>query len=299
MVQVDVFWGYGWGASLAAAAGRSLLREEAGRPFQSRFFVLTLVFLSLCWAPTGMLLLLRHPSWETMQVATSFSAMSEWLVLAFGITNVTQGMLGYSIGKRLLAQGRDYAAQLNWLFGYFGMFFILLYGWDGLGYDRFLYDRDMLPGSPAWIPGAATGNIGAMAALWKFLASSVSRTLYIDGAYLLPPFFLLSTHGIRSSQAEERRIEPRSALRLTACYLGAIFAIGLGSAAFCAATVRLVAYLFGITDHIARGLGKAPAATAAHVASYCIGLPLGLYVLRRTVLRVGGPVQRYLQPLVA
>ena len=171
---------------------------------QSRFFVWTMIFLSLFWAPTGMLLLLRHPSWETMQAAASFSSMSEWLILGFGITNVTQGMLGYYIGKRLLAEGKDYQAQLNWLFGYFGMFFILLYGWDGLGYDRFLYDRDMLPGSPAWTPGAATGSIGALAALLQFLSSSVAKTLYVDGAYLLPPFFLLATRWIQSSQRQER-----------------------------------------------------------------------------------------------
>src|SRR3954469_17508410 len=128
MVQVDVFWAYGWGASLAAAAGPPLVKRE--RPLESRYFVATLLFLALVWAPTGLLLLLRHPSWETMQVADSFADLPPWLVLAFGITNITQGILGFWVASRLLAAGRTYAAHLNWLMGYFGMFFILLYGWD-------------------------------------------------------------------------------------------------------------------------------------------------------------------------
>ena len=67
MVEVDVFWAYGFGASLALGAGRQLAKKA--KPFESRYFVWTVLFLALCWAPTGMLLLIRHPSWETMQAA--------------------------------------------------------------------------------------------------------------------------------------------------------------------------------------------------------------------------------------
>ncbi len=301
MVQVDVFWGYGWGASLAAAAGRPLARSA--EPLSTRYFVSALIFLSLFWAPTGMLLLLRHPSWETMQAAASLSSMSEWLILAFGITNITQGILGFWIGQRLLSAGKSYLAQLNWIAGYFGMFFILLYGWDGLGYDRFLYDRDLLPHSPAWIPGAATVAAGGvLPALLRFLGSGVAQTLYIDGAYLLPPFFFLACRYSQQSFAalpvSERAASgmPGSA-RLILRYLGGVFLVGLGSAAFCAAVVRGVAYLLGVGDHIERGLGHIPAQTTRHVLSYCIGLPLGLGSLWYALLRPGRLVQRYLRPL--
>ena len=54
MVQVDVFWAYGLGASLAVAAGRQLKQEP--HPFQSKYFVKTIIFLALVWAPTGMLI---------------------------------------------------------------------------------------------------------------------------------------------------------------------------------------------------------------------------------------------------
>lgn len=130
MVQVDVFWGYGFGASLALASGNQL--AKTAEPFYTKYFVKTVLFLSLFWAPTGMLLLLKHPSWETMQVTDNFLSMSPWLVLSFGITNVTQGVLGFWIGQKLMAKGNYLYANLNWIFGYFGMFLFCFT--DGMGW---------------------------------------------------------------------------------------------------------------------------------------------------------------------
>jgi hypothetical protein len=104
MVQVDVFWAYGFGASLALAAGPKLAAVK--KPLESRYMVWAVLFLALFWSPTGMLLLIRHPSWETMQAAENFYSMSEFLVLAFGITNVTQGVLGFWVGSRLVQAGK-------------------------------------------------------------------------------------------------------------------------------------------------------------------------------------------------
>jgi hypothetical protein len=295
MVQVDVFWAYGWGASLAIAAGPQLTREE--RPFETKQFVSTVLFLSLFWAPTGMLLLLRHPSWETMQVATHFGAMSEWLILAFGVTNITQGILGYWITVRLLQSGREHLARLNWIIGYFGMFFILLYGWDGLGYDRFLYDRDMLAGSPAWQPGAATEG-GAWSAFLAFFSSSVAMTLYIDGVWLLPPFIWMVTRWRRESSlylADGDRLPTGQSLFWAHTF--GIFGVGLGGAAITAYLVRRLGYLFGVGDHVERAKGLIPANTEMHILSYVVGIPLGIYVLWRLTLREGSPGERWLRPL--
>lgn len=294
MVQVDVFWGYGWGASLAMAAADQLKSDK--KPLANKYFVATLTFLSLFWAPTGMLLLIRHPSWETMQAAESFSAMSEWLILAFGITNVTQGMLGYWVGQKLIAAGKTHWAHLNWILGYFGMFFILLYGWDGLGYDRFLYDRDMLPGSPAWTPGAGVEAVGALSAIWHFVQSSAAITLYIDGVYLLPPFGILVWLWRREADRAAGRAL-MSPWKLLASYLSGVFIVGLGSAAFCAVTVRGVAYALGVGDHVARGLGQIPANTGMHVLAYVIGLPLALGVLWFAFLKEGRLAAKMLAPL--
>ncbi|MBK7974957.1 MAG: hypothetical protein IPK07_17300 [Deltaproteobacteria bacterium] len=300
MVQVDVFWGYGFGASLAVASGRTL--AKTAQPFHTRHGFSTAVFLALFWAPTGMLLLLRHPSWETMQAADSLASIPVFLTLAFGITNVTQGLLGFWVGQKLMAARRYYLANLNWLLGYFGMFFILVYGWDGLGFDRFFYDRDMLAGSPAWTPGAGTGAtiLGTLGALFRFLVSGVAVTLYEDGLWLLPPFFVLMyrwhAEGLRG---EGKRVElARDLPAWIKSYLGAVFGIGLGAAIFCAVVTNYVGAALGVGDHVARALGQIPAETTRHVASYLLGLPLGLAILAATVLKPNGVASRILAPWI-
>ena len=266
MVQVDVFWAYGLGGSLAAAAGPQLAREP--RPFASPYFVKAILFLALVWAPTGLLLLLRHPSWETMQAASSIASMPPSLVLAFGITNVTQGILGFAIGRWLMTRGEARLAHLNWLAGYVGMFFILLYGWDGLGYDRFLYDRDMFAGV-AWSPGVG------LAAGPAFLTSSVARTLYLDGVFLLPP--LLYWFGTWTRDGAQGRQKGAGAAALA--YLGAVFFLALPTAAFAAIATHFA-------DRLLAPLGRT---SVAHVVAYVIGLPLGLASAYALLFREGAP----------
>jgi len=290
MVQVDVFWGYGFGASLALASGNQL--AKATEPFYNKYFVNTVLFLSLFWAPTGMLLLLKHPSWETMQVTDNFLSMSPWLVLSFGITNVTQGVLGFWIGQKLMAKGNYLYANLNWIFGYFGMFFILLYGWDGLGYDRFLYDRDMLTGSPAWFPGASGASLHSFESIWKHLQSSVAITLYIDGVWLLPPFFYLMAKWIREINPDA------NSASLIFQILLIIFVGGLGSAAISALTVNYTGALFGVGNHIARATVEIPSNTSMHILSYIIGLPVSLALMWFLLWRKGMPFYRMLKPLM-
>jgi len=292
MVQVDVFWGYGWGAALAAAGAKRLVEEK--RPFASWFFVATLLFLSLFWAPTGMLLLLRHPSWETMQAAPDFLSMPPFLVLGFGITNVTQGMLGFAVGFWLLRGGREYLAQWNWLLGYYGMFFILLYGWDGLGYDRFLYDRDMLPGSPAWAPGAGTGATwaGGFAALGRFFSSSVAMTLYTDGVWLLPPFYYWLVKWRRENGVGT------SGAALVGKNLAGVFLVGVGCAAASALTVHYVGRYFGVPPHVERSAGADPH-TVEHIASYFVGLPLSWATLYLVLFKPGRLGHRFIMASMA
>lgn len=293
MVQVDVFWGYGWGASMAVAAGRRLARHKT--PWESKYHVDTILFLALSWAPTGLLLLIQHPSWETMQAARDFAHIPAWLTLLFGITNVTQGLLGFWVGRWLIGKEKIDWAHLNWIFGYFGMFFILLYGWDGLGYDRFLYDRDMLPGSPAWTPGVGTAA-GVLPAIGHFLTSSVAITLYIDGVWLLPPFFYLFSKWLRENARDQGVAEPGYGAILRS-YLFGVFGVGFAAAAVCALMTRGAAYLFGVPDHVLRGLGEAAPHTGGHVAAYFLGLPTGLGVMYFGWWRKGMLGHRLLAPL--
>ena len=296
MVEVDVFWAYGLGAALGAASGRQTAKKK--RPLESKYFVLTLLFLAIIWAPTGMLLLIKHPSWETMQLADHFYSMPSWLVLLFGITNVTQGALGFWVSQRLMHAKKYYFAQLNWMAGYFGMFFILLYGWDGLGYDRFLYDRDMLPGSPAWTPGAGTAD-GLFVGMWNFLTSSVAVTLLIDGIYLIPPLSILLYVWYREAYRHDTSAAVRvpNNQKMLIAHLAGSFSIPILAAAFCAIVVNLIGALFGVDEHVLRTQGEETTGTFGHVVSYIIGLPLSIYILWKTVMAPGKLYHRLLMPL--
>lgn len=188
MVQVDVFWSYGIGAGLGlAAAHRAPRRESVAQALTTKEGFHTLLFLALVFAPSGFVLLWSFPSWETMHVGTH--AMPGWLVALFGVTNITQGLLGFVLARFLAARGHAYAAYLQWVGGYFGMFFILVHGWDGTGYQRFFSPtRADLDG---WTWATARG----------WLTSDVAITLALMGVVLVPWLIGLSAAWLREGHA--------------------------------------------------------------------------------------------------
>src|SRR5689334_23366460 len=141
MVQVDVFWSYGIGSTFAVAACRQLAehhregRGQGKKAFDNGYFTNTLLFLSILFAPSGMYLLWAFPSWETMHAGDR--DLPAWLVTGFAITNITQGILGFWLAYRLIVARRVYVAYLTIIAAYFGMFFILVHGLDGTGYQSF------------------------------------------------------------------------------------------------------------------------------------------------------------------
>src|SRR2546423_3545357 len=168
MVQVDVFWAYAMGAGCGAAAAR----EPARRLLDDRRLTATVLFLGCVFVPSGVWLLWRFTSWETMHAAAGPADLPGWLVAGFALTNVTQGILGYAVTRALWRRGHRYLAWLQMPFGYAAMFFVLAYGWDGTGYRRFLS-----PDGADWhgrldLPG--------------FLGSDVALTLYGMAAVLVP-----------------------------------------------------------------------------------------------------------------
>jgi hypothetical protein len=178
MVQVDVFWSYGLGATFAVAASRQLLERRRaepelpeGRRWSDPYLLRTLLFLALVFVPSGVYLVWAFPSWETMHAGDR--GMPAWLVTLFALTNVTQGLLGYLVAEWLIARGRVYLAYLQIVLGYVGMFFLLVHGWDGTGYQRFFSptERDFLSWDGDWT---------------AFLTSDVALALYAMGAVLLP-----------------------------------------------------------------------------------------------------------------
>ncbi len=137
MVQVDVFWSYGLGSGLALAARQKLKAEP--NPWVNKYFVATLAWIALLFAPSGLYLLWAFPYWETMFVATTHADLPAWLVTTFGFTNVSQGILGFYITYRLIRAGKDGAARLQTIWSHAAMLFILIFGWDGSGFSRFIY----------------------------------------------------------------------------------------------------------------------------------------------------------------
>ncbi len=180
MVQVDIFWSFALGAGFATAASRQIKTED--KPFEGPYFVKTLLFLSIFFVPSGTTLLWGFPEWETMQVGT-YHTIPAWLVALFSATNMTQGIIGYWLAFKFIRADNAYGAQLIVLLGYFCMFFILVHGWDGTGYQRFFYDcrgwgTDL---SKPWTPGDIM--------VFKWLVSPVAFTLYAMGFIMLPLLF--------------------------------------------------------------------------------------------------------------
>ena len=137
-----------------------------------------------------------------------------WLVTAFAATNVTQGLIGYLVTEWLIARGRTTLARLQVAGAYFGMFFILVHGWDGTGYQRFFSPTE--------------GAFRTWSGDWTaFLTSDVALALYGMGLVLIP--ILLVTVGRWSG----------GGARAAAGHLGLVFGAGLGSAV--AAHLALVA----------------------------------------------------------
>jgi hypothetical protein len=229
MVQVDVFWSYGLGSSFALAASKQLAAERAERKglFDSPYFAKTLLFLSVLFAPSGAWLLWSFPSWETMHAGSR--DLPGWLVSAFAATNVTQGALGFAVVYVLAARKKLWAAWLHWFFAYFAMFFILVHGWDGHGYQRFFsYTRaDFLAWHGAWT---------------AWLTSPVALTLYGMGAVLVPTIlYTMSSWLVANDPIGARRAKLPLALVCLFVVLGA----ALGSAIVASLCIHALGWAAG------------------------------------------------------
>lgn len=229
MVQVDIFWSYGLGAGLAVAASEQLRREglrsghptsthdedEAPDALASPYFSRAMLYIACLFAPSGVCLLWEFPSWETMHAGDA--SLPGWLVTLFAVTNVTQGALGYLVARRAIRRGRHLRAAMHWVAAYFGMFFILVHGWDGEGYRRFF--SATRADYEAWHAGRPL----------EFLSSDVAMTLYAMGLVLLPVLFGMSARWIRRGY-EIAELPPPSALGSVLRVLVLVFGLGLGGA---------------------------------------------------------------------
>jgi hypothetical protein len=254
MVQVDVFWSYGIGASMALSAARQLRarrelaseqREPAARPqplpgdpadpaslWRNPFFLATVLYAAVLFAPSGAYLLWEFPDWETMHAGDR--SLPAWLVACFAVTNVTQAILGFAVVERLLARGRAYAAYLQVLVAYLAMLFVLVHGWDGEGYRRFFSPdkADFLAWQGDW-------------SAW--LTSDVALTLYAMGSVLIPVLLATIARWTLAGYALAREGGRRpSAAVVVAVHLATVFIAALGVAIAASLAIQALGAALGI-----------------------------------------------------
>jgi hypothetical protein len=273
MVQVDVVWSYAFGATFAACSARQLQREE--KPFHNRWYVFVLIFLAVFFAPSGVYLLWQFPQWETMQVATSRGDIPAWLVAIFGVTNITQGIIGYWTTWRLARKGNYYGAHANWMTAWIIFWFILACGWDGTGYQRFLYDASA-NGDILWSPGTHMG-------VSFFYASNVWWTLVVMALFFAPMLILGAVKFTREGAALDPAIkkdEIPGAVKTLLVVFGTQWILCLALAVIAAVAVIQVGRLIG---NIAWG--------------YVIGLPIAAAAYYYLLLRRGMPMYRIAKAL--
>ncbi len=229
MVQVDVFWSYGLGSSFALAAARQLADEQrrGKKVWDSPYFSKTLLFLAALFAPSGAWLLWSFPSWETMHAGGR--DLPGWLVSAFAATNVTQGAIAFAVVALLVSRRQLWHAWLHFYFAYFAMFFILVHGWDGRGYQRFFsYTRgDFLAWHGDWV---------------AWLSSPVALTLYGMGVVLVPAILYINAAWITDGEEPASR---RSKLPVALLCLATVFGCCLGSAIVASLLVHALGWLAG------------------------------------------------------
>lgn len=248
MVQVDIVWSYAFGASFAAAAAHQLKNES--KPFTTKYFVFTLLFLSILFAPSGIYLLWEHPQWETMQVATSKDDIPSWLVTLFAVTNITQGILGYWVSYKLAKSKKIFESHLNWIIAWIIFWFILVCGWDCTGWQRFLYDMSVNNGQ-LWTKGTHMG-------ISFFYASRVWWTLVVMGLFFAPMlikgYILFIREGVQAQQSIDKKNLPSPIKILTIifgtqwvmCLLVAIIASLIVMELYSITGSLLIAYPIGI-----------------------------------------------------
>jgi hypothetical protein len=266
MVQVDVVWAYAFGAGFAACSARQLEKQET--PFNNKWYTFTLLFLSVWFAPSGLYLLWQFVQWETMQVATTFTDLPAWLVCGFAVTNITQGILGYWVSYKFIKKKNYYAAHANWMWAWILFWFILVCGWDGTGYQRFLYDASVHNGV-LWTPGTHMG----IEFFWK---SNVWWTLIGMALCFAPMLIYAVANFIPKGIKEDKTISGDQApntLQLLAWSFGAQWIGCLGLAILAA---LLVMNLRDFTGSILLG--------------YLIGVPLFIALAQCLLFRRGMPM---------
>ncbi len=179
------------------------------------------------FGPSGAWLLWQFTSWETMH-AGSYDTVPGWLVALFTVTNTTQAVLGFVVTRWLLGRDRVRLACLQLVAGYFAMFFVLVHGWDGTGYQRFFSAT------------AADFRAWDRARLGDWFTSDVALTLYAMGAVLVPILLGMCWRWQAAARGGS------AGWRFVGLFLAAVFGLGLGGAVVASVLIHVLGWAGGV-----------------------------------------------------
>ncbi len=232
MLYVDFFWVWGIGAMFTVAASRQLKNVKEEDIWSNKYFVQLVLFMAIDFGATGMVLLWTNPAWETMQVFWMLEDIPLYFVLMWMVGNVVLPIVAYWWSFKLIKKGKDYEAMLLSLAGYMLFFFVLFYGWDGTGFQRFFYDATGTVLSPHWearIPWALGQTL--MTPL-QWFGSNIAVTLYILGIVFLGPHFYIcvkwGVNGFRNDPALKGKVPEKGMKPHVMIVVGALLIVVVG-----------------------------------------------------------------------
>lgn len=161
MVQVDLPAAFAVG-QIFAALSKGYLRKEP-QLFTNRLLGPFNVYLSCCFAPVGMFLLIGWPTWEVMYVTDWLEAPFDRPLVAgfyilFGIVMVVLGNVGFILAHHWYRHGRDAWVRIGAIVGLILTIlpFLLRFGiwWHVGSYQQVVVEK---AGYSFWDPPFFTG----------------------------------------------------------------------------------------------------------------------------------------------
>jgi hypothetical protein len=131
------------------------------------------------------------------------------------------------------------------ILGYFCMFFILVHGWDGTGYQRFFYTCTWYGSDQCTL--WSEGKFGVL----NWMKGPVAVTLYAMGVVMIPLIFYWMVDWIKSGHELDKPAKPVSGLGLLFVIMRLVFIHSLGMAIVASILVHKLGWVLGLLVFLA------------------------------------------------